>query len=287
MVSANSILFTPERRLRAVWRILIFVAIAFATTIVAVIIEGLVTRLATSMGYRLLVSQWSLALGLLLAHLVVLKWVDGKSWDFVGLDAHAGRPALLVQGTILGALSIGVPSVILLLTGQLDAQPSASGSSLAAAGISLGNLLPAAFSEELLLRGYVFAVLWQAVGWRWTLVSTSVVFGLLHIPNPGASGLSVLLVMLAGMFLGATLIATRSLYAATLAHFAWNWVMAAVLHAPVSGLPVMTPDYRVVDNGPDWLTGGKWGPEGGIAAALGMFVAMIYLYSRLLRRAER
>ncbi len=286
-MNADSILFTPERRLRALWRILIFVGIAIATTIAAVVVEGLVTAAATSLGYRLVFSQWSLALGFLLAHLVVLRWVDGKSWEFVGLDSPAARPALLAQGMLLGALSIGVPSAILLLTGQLDAIPSAPGSSLAAAGISFANLFPAAFSEELLLRGYIFAVLREAVGWRWTLISTSVVFGLLHIPNPGSSGLSVLLVMLAGMFLGATLIATRSLYAATLAHFAWNWVMAALLHAPVSGLPVATPDYRVADSGPDWLTGGGWGPEGGIAAALGMFVALIYLNSRLLRRMER
>lgn len=266
---------------------MIFVAIAIATTIAAVVVEGLVTAAASALGYRLLFSQWSLALGFLLAHLVVLRWVDGKSWEFVGLGASAARPGLLAQGTLLGALSIGVPSTILLLTGQLDAIPSAPGSSLAAAGISFANLFPAAFSEELLLRGYIFAVLREAIGWRWTLISTSVVFGLLHIPNPGSNGLSVLLVMLAGMFLGATLLATGSLYAATLAHFAWNWVMAALLHAPVSGLPVATPDYRVTDSGPDWLTGGGWGPEGGIAAALGMFVALIYLYSRLLRRTER
>ncbi len=286
-MNANSILFTPERRLRAPWRILIFLGIAVATTIAAVVVEGLATAAASALGYRLLFSQWSLALGFLLAHLIVLRWVDGKSWEFVGLDAPAARPGLLAQGTLLGALSIGVPSAILLLTGQLDAIPSAPGSSLMAAGISFANLFPAAFGEELLLRGYIFSVLREAVGWRWTLISTSVVFGLLHIPNPGSSGLSVLLVMLAGMFLGATLLATRSLYAATLAHFAWNWVMAALLHAPVSGLPVATPDYRVADSGPDWLTGGGWGPEGGIAAALGMSVALIYLYSRLLRRTEQ
>ena len=92
--------------------------------------------------------------------------------------------------------------------------------------------------------------------------------------------------MLAGFFLGSILLATRSLYATTLAHFAWNWFMAAGLHTAVSGIPVSTPDYQVVDSGPDWLTGGSWGPEGGLAAAFGMFVVLIYLHGRPLRRME-
>jgi hypothetical protein len=58
---------------------------------------------------------------------------------------------------------------------------------------------------------------------------------------------------------------------------AWNLVQAVVLHAPVSGLPLPTPGYRLVDNGPGWLTGGPWGPEGGLAAAGGMLVATFLL----------
>ncbi|MEO7366796.1 MAG: CPBP family intramembrane glutamic endopeptidase, partial [Gemmatimonadaceae bacterium] len=118
------------------------------------------------------------------------------------------------------------------------------------------------------------------------LIGTSIVFGLIHVSNPGSDPQAIGVVMLAGFFLGAILLATRSLYAATLAHFAWNWFMAAGLHTPVSGLPVSSPGYRVIDTGPDWLTGGGWGPEGGFAAALGMFVVLIYLFARPLRRME-
>jgi hypothetical protein len=35
------------------------------------------------------------------------------------------------------------------------------------------------------------------------------------------------------------------------------------------------------------LTGGQWGPEGGLAAALGMLLVLAYLYrTRLSRRRE-
>jgi hypothetical protein len=61
--------------------------------------------------------------------------------------------------------------------------------------------------------------------------------------------------------------------------------MSGLLHAAVSGLPFATPDYRVVDAGPDWLTGGAWGPEGGIGAAGGMLLALIYLRRHAQRAA--
>ena len=62
--------------------------------------------------------------------------------------------------------------------------------------------------------------------------------------------------------------------------------MAAALHIAVSGVPSGMIDYRVVETGPDWLTGGPWGPEGGLAAVALMFVAIFYLYGRYLRRME-
>jgi membrane protease YdiL (CAAX protease family) len=285
-LNAVDILCTPTRQLRAPWRILLFILVVVAMLVISAWIEMAVDELAARNGYEMVVSEWGVPLGLVAATAVMLKWVDGKSWDYVGLGGSSAQPRLLVQGTVLGLIPIAIPAAVLLATGQLDMVPTASGSSLDAAGLSFANLLPAAFGEELLLRGYIFVVLVHAVGPKWTLISTSVIFGLLHLANPGADALSISIVMLAGFFLGSVFLATRSLWAATMAHFVWNWFMAAGLHAPVSGIAVQTPDYRVVDSGPDWLTGGKWGPEGGFAAAAGMFVMIIYLHARHLRRME-
>lgn len=249
-------------------------------------LEGVVQRMAAASGYRPLVSEWSLPLGILVATAISLYWVDGERWSYVKLGAESARPALLARSALLGAVAIALPSLLLMATGELRTVTSAPGSWWFATGLTFANLLPAAIGEELLVRGYIFAVLRESIGWRWTLIVTSIVFGLLHVPNPGADAESVLLVMLAGFFLGSVLLATGSLYAAILVHFAWNWVMAAVLHTPVSGIAIVAPDYRIVDNGPDWLTGGSWGPEGGLAAAVSMFIAVVYIYARHLRRLE-
>ncbi|MDP9179212.1 MAG: CPBP family intramembrane metalloprotease, partial [Gemmatimonadota bacterium] len=283
----SALLLSPDGRLRAPWRILLFIVALFMAITVTITLEAFLDRAVHAGGYRPLVSEWGFALGALIATAALVFWVDSKSWDYVGLGARAAKPGLVARYALLGGAAIAIPSLLLMAMGQLRAVPAAPGSWWAATGLTFANLLPAAAGEELLLRGYIFAVLRESIGWRWTLIATSIVFGLFHVPNPGADAESVLLVMLAGFFLGAVLLATGSLYATIAVHFAWNWVMAAGLHTPVSGIPVLAPDYRVVDAGPDWLTGGGWGPEGGLGAAVSMFAIVIYIYARHLRRLEK
>jgi membrane protease YdiL (CAAX protease family) len=278
---------TRAERFRAIWRIAVFFAVLFVAITATLALESFVERSASDAGYRMLVVEWAMPLGMVVATLICVRWLDGRSWDFVWLGRSALRPRLLALSALAGAAAIALPSLLLLSTGELRAVRAPDGSWLGAAVLTFANLLPAAVGEELMIRGYLFAVLREAIGWRWTLIWTSVIFGLLHMNNPGVDAESVLLVILAGFFLGSILLATKSLYAAIVVHFAWNWMMAAGLHTPVSGIPVIAPDYRVIDAGPDWLTGGTWGPEGGFAAALSMFAAVIYIYARHLRRMEQ
>jgi membrane protease YdiL (CAAX protease family) len=192
-----------------------------------------------------------------------------------------------VFGFVIGALAIGVPIVLLIAAHWLREIPGGTGSWLGAAFRVSIVLAPAALLEELMTRGYVLSVLREWLGWKWAVITTSVGFGLLHLANNGVTVGSVILVMIAGFFLAGVLYATRSLYAAWLAHFAWNWTMAVVFHTAVSGYPFESPRYRYVDAGPDWATGGEWGPEGGIPAGAGMGVGLVYLFARRARASRR
>lgn len=255
------------------------------TLVAATLVQGLqgVTALA---GIRSILYYWVDFIAVLAATYVSLRWVDGLDWKFVLMGRASSRPALLTSGFLIGLIAIGVPCLVLLLTHELRVVPAAAGSwPIAAAEMAL-FLIPAAAAEELLMRGYIFSVLRESIGWKNTLVATSIVFGLLHLRNPGADPETITAVVIAGFFLGTILLVTESLYAAWMAHFAWNWTMAAGLHTSVSGLGVTAPNYHVVNNGPAWLTGGSWGPEGGVAAALGMFVFLFYLHARYRERLQ-
>lgn len=255
-------------------------AAAAALLVVQAMLYPLLATLLQLVGLRFATYHLMLAAALLLAHWAALHWVDGRGWDAVALGCAAMRPRALIMGLVAGVLAIALPSLLLLGAGWLRVEPTADGSWWGAALSLAAFLLPAALWEELLFRGYAMRAIADGAGEWAALVVTSVLFGLVHLGNAGATAQSTALVTLAGFFLGAVLLRTRSLYAAWAAHWAWNWTMAALFHVAVSGSGFATPDYRVVDAGPDWVTGGVWGPEGGAAAAVGMLGGMFLLLGR-------
>jgi membrane protease YdiL (CAAX protease family) len=243
----------------------------------------MVQATAAAFGFRLIVHPVAVPAGLLAAHAFVIAKFEAGDWRYVLMDARAAEPRRWVLATVAGAGAIAIPTLLLLGTGMFAFAPATEGSSLATAAYLGWVLIPAAFGEELLARGYLFSLLRESVGWRWAIAVTSIGFGLLHLPNPGSNPQAILTVVLAGVFLGLVLVRTASLYAAWAAHAAWNLVLAAVLHADVSGIAFAgTPDYQLVETGPDWLTGGRWGPEGGAAAATGLLLASALLLRPLL-----
>jgi membrane protease YdiL (CAAX protease family) len=273
--------------LRAPWRLLVFLgAVAVCVPVATSVVVPAVARMYSLLGIGVSAAGWGWMVGLLAAHFVALRLVDRRPWSDVLLDGSAARVGMLARGLAIGALAIGIPILLLVGLGWLQRLARPDGSWIGAALRASVFLLPAAFFEELTTRGYVFALLRQSLGPGWALAATSVAFGLLHLQNAGASVQSVSIVVLAGFFLGGVLLATRSLYAAWMAHFAWNWTMAVLFHTAVSGLVLESPDYRYVDAGPDWATGGDWGPEGGAAGGLGMIGGLTYLYARQRRRRE-
>ena len=270
------------------YRLLVFI---LATGVAVLGVRAAVTVagpwLESLFGRRVPLFYVSMIGGLLLGHWWTFRSVEPRGWSAILLGRAQCTPRALVTGAVLGAVAVGVPSVILLLAGWLRVEASPPGDWVRTAGTTLALLVPAALWEELLTRGYLFTVLRERVGARRAIVATSVVFGLLHVENAGATWQSVALVTLAGIFLGSILVATGSLWAAWSAHVAWNFVMAGVLHTTVSGVGMGAPNYRTVDAGPDWATGGSWGPEAGLVTGAGLLLGIYVMLRRTRRGAER
>jgi membrane protease YdiL (CAAX protease family) len=279
-LNARSWFVSSDGRLHAPWRILLFLVVAFVCVLVlATLVRPAVPAIDGFLGDTAAAAEIVSMLGVLAAHAIMLR-LDKGSWAYVALDRDAARPIVLVRGWLLGALPILVPSLVLLGAGWLAMRQSPDGPWWVVAGKLSVLLFFAALFEELFSRGYIFAVLREWLGWPVALALTSLAFGLLHLTNPGADARSVSIVILSGFYLGAVLIVTRSLYAAWMTHVAWNWSMAVLLHTAVSGHIFTHPDYQIVDNGPNWLTGGAWGPEGGAGGAAGTLVGLGYLFWR-------
>lgn len=265
----------------APWRFAVFVVASSVGYLGArTLLPPLASSLERAAGVRLPTFVLTLSVGLLLGHWWTFRLVEPLGWPKVFLHRAACSWRAVLGGASLGAAAVGVPSLLLLAIGWLRVEPSDPGNAWRAAGASLAVLLPAALWEELIVRGYPLALLRERFGARTAILVTSAAFGLMHLENAGATVQSIAVVTLAGVFLGTIVVAFQSLYAALAAHVAWNFVMAAVMHASVSGIGMGAPNYRTVDAGPDWATGGAWGPEAGIFAGAGMALATYFLIRR-------
>ena len=236
-------------------------------------------------GHPIRTDGYAALVGALVATMIMLRSVDRRPWSAIDFSASAARAKTLLVGWLSGAVPIGLACVVLLVTGLLHFVPSLDNASWLGATLRTTLvLLPAALGEELITRGYLLTVIRESVGTRAAVLGTSIAFGLLHLANPSATAISLFVVIFAGVFLATVRLALKSLWAAWMAHLAWNWVMAVVLHASVSGIDFESPRYRAVMSGPAWLSGGEWGPEGGLVAALGLMGGLTYFYAR--RRRE-
>lgn len=221
---------------------------------------------------------WATLIGVVAGSAVALRFVDDVPWSVMALGDGAWGWRRLWRGAGIGTAAILLTALALWMLSSLriEAMPGGVGDAGVLVqdswwGTALRLLLllgPAALWEEWVFRGYLYAVADEAGGQTIARWSSSVAFGAVHLLNPGANVRTTVVVVLAGWCLCLLRERLNSLPAAWTAHLAWNWVMAAVLHVPVSGLPFATPGYRAVVSGPDWLGGGAWGPEGGVVAML-------------------
>ena len=221
---------------------------------------------------------WSALPGLVGA--VVAGWtllaLDGRSPSALGYRLDRGAPLEALRGVLLGILVAAVTVALIVLAGALRWRADAGGLGdwLRTGALTLWLLAIPAAAEEALLRGYPLQALAEAWGRGWALLTTSLVFALLHLPNPWVGWVALLNVTTAGLFLGALYLRTGSLWWATGAHLGWNWAHAFLADLPVSGLDLAdAPLVEAVQSGPAWLSGGGFGPEGSVLTTGAMLAA--------------
>ena len=260
MRGASQVLRNPTGRLRVGWRVALFLGLT------AVVASGIGVRLPPGMVWDSL----AILVGTLAASWAVLR-MDRRGLGAMGFYVAPSAPVEAFAGLGVG---VGVALVVLALMAAVGvASWKPEGGSLVAwihgAVGTAGTLALPAASEEALVRGYPLQALAEAWGSGPALLATSLVFGLAHLANPGATALAVGNIAVAGLFLGAIYLRTGSLWWATGAHLGWNWAHGYLADLPVSGLNVANaPLVQGAIHGPSWLSGGPFGPEGSVASTV-------------------
>lgn len=138
-------------------------------------------------------------------------------------------------------------------------------------------------AEEVLTRGWLL----QVVGARYRLwlgvLLSSLLFAGLHSLNPNLSPIAMLNLFLFGLFAALYTLWEGGLWGIFSIHSVWNWAQGNLLGLEVSGNPAPGGTlFDLQEIGPDIITGGAFGPEGGLAvtAVLLLSCAVVLLAQR-------
>jgi membrane protease YdiL (CAAX protease family) len=243
--------------------------------------------------------------------IAIIVWVAFVGMVLVAVVAR-------IRGRVVLGFGVRQPGVVAESTGGFlivaAAMVALFGALVAAGGTSVVDvsLRPAvwwhgstaflswAVLEEVLSRmGLLIGLLvvtrrpWVALG------VSSVSFGAVHLLDDDATVLGAVSSALGGVMYGLALLRTARLWMPIAMHFAWNFVQGTVLGFPVSGehrlgVPFL-PEHQVVgglldvqDHGPSALTGGDYGPEGGLPSlgARLLIVAGVLIVTRRVHRGR-
>jgi membrane protease YdiL (CAAX protease family) len=203
--------------------------------------------------------------GFLPIHLGMWMWL--RSWckrSFRSLGfASQSSTAWILRGTFSAALMIGTTAGLAIIPGAFIT-PGPETSVVAALGAGLLTLASFAIqssAEEVLFRGWLLAVIGARYGAVIGILVSAALFSLAHI---GGSPLELVNLFLFGVFTAIFALSEGGIWAVCAWHAVWNWMMSDAMGFALSGKPNSGLLISVHATGPDVITGGMFGLEGGL-----------------------
>ena len=228
--------------------------------------------------------------------LICYKLLQG-TWSFarIGLKPGSRSVADFLIGLVYGATGVAVALAVISIYGGIHIEngppPEMKDATMGPITWSGAAVMFSvyALNEEVFSRGFLYPMIKKSVGIFWGLVLSSLTFSLLHYLNPQFTTMAAIDIFLAGVFLALLREITGDLYLAWGAHLGWN-IGLVYVGVPVSGFVVqLAPQaWHLTADGPSWLTGSTFGPEGGIAGIIAdvFMVGVGIVWLTLKRRRE-
>lgn len=264
-MTARQLLWRDDGRLRTGWALARFALLLVGGAGVAWAIAALAPLEGVS---RQLAVVWAPAVGAGAATWVAVR-LDRRSWRYAGWPGGGVRWWWVGLGE--GVALVSLAGAACWAAGlRWSWAGVTAGSWLAGALPLLGVLGGAALVEELAFRGYPLMRALEGWGPGIALGGLAVLFAALHLGNPDLTAWGLANIALAGVWLGLAFWRTRSLPLVWGLHVGWNWTLVAAFGFDVSGFAFDPPAGRVVEAGPVWVTGGEFGPEGGLSGTVAL-----------------
>jgi CAAX protease family protein len=278
-------IFVGDRRLRAGWRVVLFIAIYIAAG------KGLDVILA-KVHFPDRAFTWS---SLLLNCVLDFAFISMIAWIMSRIERERfssyGFPLIRNSGTLLcrGLLWGFIPSALILIPIYFAGGCSFHGLALHGteflkyAVLWAFAMLALGFGEEFLFRGYLLKTLGEGIGFWPAAVALSSLFGLVHLLfKPHEDWIDPISVAFYGLFWCLTLRRTGSLWFAVGFHAASDYADMILFAEPNSGNDGKPLTGHLLDvrfHGPEWLTGGPRGTEASLLVFV-VLAALFYFFNR-------
>ena len=218
----------------------------------------------------------------IIASIIYCKFIEKRPLSSMGITKkHAIRSYLL--GLVIG---FGVFSLIVLLNILLGGMKFT--------GFNPNIVIPyiivffIAFgiqgaSEEILCRGYLMNSFSVKHSVLISILSSSLIFALLHIANPGISLFPLINIFLFGVFAAFYFLCSNNIWGVCALHSIWNFTQCIFYGITVSGAfkennPILFIEYNASK---PLINGGVFGAEGGIITTIVLLVGILVLFGIL------
>lgn len=263
---------------RAIWRILLYLIGAGAFILLFGFLAGAVARSRPGAGFISWTGSLTWVAGnlaLIVAAYLVLRFFDHRPFAMLGLDFSRNWLRELGIGVAAGLGTTGFLVMILVVTGAVKLEISASpAASFSALPLLIWIFTVAGLLEELMFRGYLMQALSEGTRWWIGGVTTSLVFTWAHVDNPDVTVFGISNIFLAGVILAVLYFLSRRLWLPVGFHISWNLAQSWLWGFDVSGIKISDQLLVMTPTGPELLTGGEFGLEGSALFTV-LFVVLI------------
>ncbi len=223
--------------------------------------------------------EWMFVLNLfstvaiIIACMVYCKAIEKRSFATMGFRK---RHAILeyLGGIVIGVILIGVVAVIGIFSGAFEYKGISSFSIPMIIFYFLGYIIQGA-SEEILIHGYYMTSVARKSDTFYALFISSFVFALFHMGNNGVNIVAFINLFLFGLLMGLYILKRGNIWGICAIHSVWNFIQGTVMGLSVSGTHKSSSIFTFeVKEGYNLVTGGDFGPEGGLIVTLVLLIAV-------------
>lgn len=271
-----------DGRLRAGWRIATFLLVFYV--IALPLLFGLRSLLEFSKSSPIVIVI--IAVAATIAVYVTRRWIDKKSFVSLGMQWRASSVADLLFGFLLSGIMAGAVFFAMVIFGYINNIEVAAFGWLAASMVvgSLLIMMLVGYWEELVFRGYILQNMAEGMGLKAAIISSCLLYGLVHSANPNATVLSTAIIVLFGYLRIYGYLGTGQLWLSIGMHTGWNFFQATVFGFAASG---HAEQQTLITHNPraaDWLSGGDFGPEASIVTVPVVLFALLVMRVWFARR---